>query len=1285
MDADHHSICKFESREDANYITVKNVLKNWASRFRRPSLPQIIPQRRRSSTAEFNYLQTILTIRELPESDLDVLRNRVLEGTCSWITKKPDFVTWLGSKESTPSLFWLVGLPAAGKTSLAKSVIDYLKFIGHNSFYHFFSSGHQVKRTVAYCLRSLAFQIAQVNEDFREQLSSLVEESGIQFNSQTSSVIWEKVFEGIFFKLKLTKPIFLVLDGIDEADTQAPFIAQLLRIQSDFPLKIFLTSRPMKLPTTPTNSKASITTWVLHEEDTQADISAYIYDVIQNTLPDDPQFQEDIRREVLAKASGSFLWVKLALDTLQDNWHTKEDIKKALTEVPKGMEPLYGRMLDTIKSQSTRLQLMAKRILTWAICCWRPLSVNELQVALQPEFQGFVRLEDTIVQICGHFISVDNSKVLLVHATARSFLFHGTDNSEPFINPRRGHEHLATVCLKYLSNNHWRPIFKSVEMSRPTSETKSRPNRLLIAERNHPLLGYAICYWAYHVSKSSANTKELKSTLNTFLTKHVLSWIEGIALTGNMQYLTRSAQYLKAYAKKKSKGSNYNANNNILSLREAPQEDDKFQPWANDLIHIVGKFGRNLIQSPSSVHRLIPPLCPRLSMIGATYSVSDEKSLSIAGMAAKEWGDCLASVSVEENDIASRVVATDAYFLVLISASGTVVIYHAETCEKARSLNHSEYVPMMALNRSGTRLATAGIDTYRIWDISSGIELYCLKKESEGLTMAIAFGALDSQILVGLDDCSVTTYDLESSSVIARFQAQETFQDLQGCPSIMVMSPDSSKVAISWRGKPLLIWDISNPLPLHRCRVSGSSDPLSAPEVVKWQNDGSSILILCISTKLVEWDLYNEVQTEHGKYHDISARELTISADGKFLLTSDNVGTMSVWKFPRLQLVYRLLNGNEFIRDITFSPNGQRFYDTRDSTCNVWEPDALVRPDEQDLDDINSTAESYAATEAVISHDESSLNQVTAFAVGPEDRWYCCGKEDGSVAIYESLEGKKARKLYNHGVSSCVISLSWSQSGRYIVSSDDSGRVISKRLEMKAGGKWAVFPGIDLRVSEAVKQFIFSNDEKLLLISTASKDIVWELKSKKEICSRHHEQRQDGRWTGDPMNSEMLLWIEIERVTLHTWSTLEKSENDLIPSPILPPSTIETGAHIRRIALSGDKRNLIYETLPASSPGSPAIYILSTSSMSHPWEVVLLGQVKRFIGTFQNSIVFLDHDYWICTWELEARSSDVKRHFFLPKDWLNTSTLQMATLNEQGTFFCPKFGNVIIIRNGMKI
>jgi WD40 repeat protein len=1285
LNADHHSICKFETREDPNYISVKNILKHWSSRVEKPSRPEIKSQRC-ISNAEIRNLRTDLGIRESPETDLNILWNTVLEGTCLWITARRDYISWVNASEcKNPNIFWLVGLPATGKTSLARSVIDHLQLRGHQCFYHFFSAGHQVKRTSVYCLRSLAFQIAQVNEDFREQLLAFIEESGTDFNSQTFGLVWEKVFEGILFKLPIRKPIFLVLDGIDEADSQSLLVTQMMKIQSTIPFKLFFTSRPIKIPSIQEGSLSSLTTCFLREEDTHNDISAYIQNIVRTALPGDLEFQDDIIDQVMTKASGSFLWVKLALDTLQDNWHTKEDIRKVLTEVPKGMESLYKQMLEMVKAQSPRLQLMAKRILTWTICCWRPLSVAELQVALEPEFQGFVRLEQTIVQICGHFISVDSSKISLVHATARSFLLHGIDNESPFIDPREGHEHLAIVSLKHLSSNHWRLVLKNVELSSSKFESRARPNRLSIAEKNHPLLGYATCHWAYHVSRSSAGARELVIILKLFLEKYALSWIEGIALSNNLRYLTRSAQYLKSYAKKRLRGSHVDTEEMLLSLRAPPKDETNLQLWANDFIHIVGKFGRNLVQSPSSIHTLVPPLCPQTSMVRKMYGLPDERFLSIAGLASEGWGDCLASVTVGNDEIVSKVLATESYFLTLISTTGTVVVWHAEVCEEARRVHHGEYVSMMALNRSGTRLVTAGFSTFRIWDVSTGKEMYCLLKVSQGLTMAIAFGSTDSQLLVGLDDCSVTHYDLSNSSTMSRFEAREFLQGNQGCPTLMDISPDLQKVAIAWRGKPLCIWDMIESLPPHKCRVSGSSDPLNAPELVKWQADGNSILILCQSSKLVEWNLYNEKLTEYDQYHDTAAREMTVSSDGNFLLTSDNAGTMSVWTFPRLQLIYRLLNGHEFIRDLAFSPNGQRFYDIRESICNVWEPDALVRPDDKDLEDTSSVAESYAATEPIISHDESSLKHVTAFVMGPDDRYYACGKDDGSVVIYCSTEGKKLRKVCSHSTTSSVISMTWSQSGKYIVSSDDSGRIISKRLEMKDRDKWAVFPGMDLRIGEIVQQFVFSDDEKLLLISTPSKNIVWNLKVKKELCSKRHQLGDRGRWVADHMSPGMLLWISCDRVSSYHWDTLESSEID--PSP--PLNILKTGndseARIREIVLSTDKRSLIYETLHTPSTNGPCLSILSTSSLSHSWQVDLTSQVKRLIGTFQNSLVFLDHDYWICTWELEANSSDVKRHFFLPRDWLNTSTLQMATINHQGTFFCPKFGNVIIVRNGLKM
>ena len=103
--------------------------------------------------------------------------------------------------------------------------------------------------------------------------------------------------------------------------------------------------------------------------------------------------------------------------------------------------------------------------------------------------------------------------------------------------------------------------------------------------------------------------------------------------------------------------------------------------------------------------------------------------------------------------------------------------------------------------------------------------------------------------------------------------------------------------------------------------------------------------------------------------------------------------------------------------------------------------------------------------------------------------------------------------------------------------------------------------------------------------------------------------------------------------------------------------------------------------------------ILSTASLKsqHPQPTAtegmadVEGQIKRLIGTYNDAMIFLDHNHWLCSWRIESSVAEVRRHFFLPKDWLNPSMLQMATMNEQGTFFCPKHGDVAIVKNGIRI
>jgi len=67
-------------------------------------------------------------------------------------------------------------------------------------------------------------------------------------------------------------------------------------------------------------------------------------------------------------------------------------------------------------------------------------------------------------------------------------------------------------------------------------------------------------------------------------------------------------------------------------------------------------------------------------------------------------------------------------------------------------------------------------------------------------------------------------------------------------------------------------------------------------------------------------------------------------------------------------------------------------------------------------------------------------------------------------------------------------------------------------------------------------------------------------------------------------------------------------------------------------------------------------------------------------------LVFLDKESWICSWSLDKSSTEatVKRHFFLPQDWLNCDYFRMSAISGDGTLFTPKNGDVAINYNGLR-
>ncbi|KAL8764802.1 MAG: hypothetical protein Q9209_007873 [Squamulea sp. 1 TL-2023] len=396
-------------------------------------------------------VETLLAVSEKPEDDYLFFRDRWMPGTCQWILLHPLFNDWL-RESSSSSVLWLHALPASGKSILSSYVIDYLGKAGTLCEYYYFRFGDQTKRSLSTCLRVLAFQIAQHVPAFREALNGL-SDAGFTLEKADARTIWQKVYVSILFKISFATNLFWIVDALDESDTPKGLVEMLSNLSSSkMPIKILIISRQSPdLAMSFERLKKYTTVETLFVKESHRDIRLFVEKEME-LMRASEDLKEDVVQKLLAKADGNFLWVHLAVDEILQ-CHTEDDVQQALDAIPTGITSLYERMEVAITKGAKPSSLaLARTILQWATCPRRPVSLDELSQALQPEYRPMLDLGHTISQVCGQFVVVDSaSRLVMVHQTARDYLIQ-TSSDHFSIDQEKAHRELFAKCFEFLDD-----------------------------------------------------------------------------------------------------------------------------------------------------------------------------------------------------------------------------------------------------------------------------------------------------------------------------------------------------------------------------------------------------------------------------------------------------------------------------------------------------------------------------------------------------------------------------------------------------------------------------------------------------------------------------------------------------------------------------------------------------------------------------------------------------------------------------------------------------------------
>lgn len=1268
LNANHREVCKYAAQSNPNYQTVRNALASTIDSFRNHA----ISATRELNSEQHRILDNVLGVSDAPEDDfLDIDAMR-MGGSCEWLLTKTSYKEWQDSPNT--QVYWISAKPASGKTIISGKIVHHLKDINRDLSFYFFNYRNKSKTAINALLLSMAWQMAQMHSEVLQSVLDICEKDD-QLCKADYRTIWRKLFVEGILRMKFVRPQYWVIDALDECKADSELVPLLLKIVEVCSIRVFLTSRDrFESHRQVIHPRVKVVSEDISEDDTKSDIKLYI-EANMDQLPSiDEEAQQNMVTKILTKSGGCFLWVSLILQELR-RVHTSAEIRQVLEEVPSDMNELYSRILDSM-STAPYGKTLAKAILTWTVCSARPLTTTELYHALQIDIKDSIdSVERSIVSSCGQLVYVDaQSRVQLVHQTARDFLLRAGSSSEFAIDGKAGHKRLVMTCLQYLNGK---------EMQGPKHRRLSSSN---VVKQRCPFVTYACNSFFEHIAHVSSTDDDIMFALAKFLSSsNVLAWIEYVAIHSNLNRLIQTGKMFKNFLQRRSH-----------HLSPFGREVALLGSWAIDLIRLVTKFGKNLVSSPSSIFHLIPPFCPPETAPRKHFAASI-RGISVLGLSGTTWDDCLSTIG-NPSERFSTLACCDRYFAIGM-ASGKIVVYNETTCQETRTLQHQEAVRILRFGKRTDILASTGLKVVRMWETSSWDQLWEFEIAQQCLT--IAFMEEQELLLGALRNNTLMVWDLVTGTL--RDSADWTL-DLEGPnrhafrrPIAAAICAESSLLAVVYRGQDILLWDLARDS-LHEtyCKETAVRSPggprNSSPGAIGLifsllSNAG----LLAASYSDGDLVLFDTSESTVRATTLANAQTLACSPDGRTLACGNSTGTIQLFDFETLKLLYRINSDDYGIQELAFNGDSHRLLDIRGSQCRVWDPTVLVR---QDAEEGNSDTISVSTAAQEISLESSDdVNLITSLVCHGQDRVAFCGKENGSVYLYETKSGRQSQKLFSHADGVSILSLYLNEESHTLSSIDSSSRIMVHRLVRREDSWDSGEALLDHRAGVAVDQVLSNKGSTRLLVCTAKKDTLWSISSDESTIINEipREGRESYRWGIHPSQQDHLILITKNIAHVYEWQALQRltgAEGILLGGSILPE------LFIRSIIPCLNGTVLATTFSDSSRPQSESKLLLwdssdfsalSESAVPIPRYRSLAEQVKTLIGECGQKLVFLHSSTWVCSANLQSPSAeDFARHFFLPTDWLSTNVDLMFGVTNNGDILFVKRDEIAVIKRGLE-
>lgn len=482
-------------------------------------------------------------LRELKWTDPTIEKLRITrtkgglyEASSCWILTHPSYDQW---RHGDTKLLWIKGGAGKGKTMLlvgiTKDLQPHTKLDkpSADSFLSFFfcqKTDNRLNKAVS-VLKGLIYLLLVQDSSLVSYLKNDYDRMGKEV-FDTNNINAFDMLSNIFRQMiehAGSETIYLAVDALDECEDGLPDLLSLIWESSlqNNRVKWIITSRNH----VNVDDSLALSLEVNSEAVKQA-IEVYVEYKVSRipSLKSKPTQRANVRKKLLEKADGTFLWVDLTLQSIRSA--LGDDVVRRIDKIPSGLMPLYERMMEGIGQPGDyRDECLA--VLSITTLTKRPLHIYELQTLA--DLQGYDATDlEKIVDMCGSFLTLQESYIYSIHQSAKDYLVSEAAVNEIFPSGKPAIQRsIVQRSVAAMTTTLKRDMYELVHPGTFIHDVMGRPPPDYLLG-----VGYSCVYWIDHLCEtdsdlnftSSKESTHIRDSAEAFLRHHFLHWLEALSL-----------------------------------------------------------------------------------------------------------------------------------------------------------------------------------------------------------------------------------------------------------------------------------------------------------------------------------------------------------------------------------------------------------------------------------------------------------------------------------------------------------------------------------------------------------------------------------------------------------------------------------------------------------------------------------------------------------------------------------------------------------------------------------